>query len=639
LNAIVAPKEEVLKIAEDIVTPEWEVVSKLPVFERMKGENYEHTETVVRSVNALMRGDHRALFALTGKGKSPEIHYRAFAATMEKLRTFIRASIAENADVRGDALIALLPQVHDIGKGDALYEVGRHNHWHRSADLLDAEVLSRLDLKLTPKEVELLKLAVQDHNYPGEIWMATNLLKGTNYSLDALAMYDTLQEHLAGVSDERYHLIMALLVANLLGDVSSWGALKNIPATEFVQLFNEMLEFAGDRQKFEGYRKVLVEKLGREGVKEPEKDIAALQELAAALGENHSEEPVLTIKVQVEKILVKGDLAEIRRAQQLLDAIGQEMRERYALTEPYAKLMEHALAGFLSASDSDLSDIQADYLILAGNDDIAVLDEAYRLYKEGRVKKILISGGVGRLTIDLVAVAVRMGVIKELKGKRFQGLSGDELIPVLETLKKEVMADLKKAIDEKMIGRELGIGDEGEADILKKILLSGREIDPADIIVESKSATTNENFENSLAIIHQRENGRPVTVAFMHTPLQQFRTKAIFAQTVKNHPEYGSYTGISHTIPLQIAEQKGLRANTVREMWRILIRAVSNDLLPSYKGAYGLQSIPEEYWSMLIPLIESFAPAERADLVNSLLALAKGYDRNFAVKSFLALLI
>ena len=64
----------------------------------------------------------------------------------------------------------------------------------------------------------------------------------------------------------------------------------------------------------------------------------------------------------------------------------------------------------LNANDVSKDNLNADVLFICGNDCLETFSEAINLYKEGKIRKILISGGYGRLTLPL---------IKAIKGRFF----------------------------------------------------------------------------------------------------------------------------------------------------------------------------------------------------------------------------
>jgi len=147
------------------------------------------------------------------------------------------------------------------------------------------------------------------------------------------------------------------------------------------------------------------------------------------------------------------------------------------------------LINFLAQRDS-LPE-HADLLVVFGNNDLEVLEEAAKLYHEGRVPRVLVSGGRGRLS-ELLFENVK---------------ANDRYSRLLKTEDKATLS---------------------EAEMMKRVLVAlGL---PEDVVLtESTSSNTLENAQKSLAT-WATLGMSPKTVILMQTPLGQRRAGATAAR-------------------------------------------------------------------------------------------------------------
>ncbi|RKY39133.1 MAG: hypothetical protein DRP72_00465, partial [Candidatus Omnitrophota bacterium] len=133
---------------------------------------------------------------------------------------------------------------------------------------------------------------------------------------------------------------------------------------------------------------------------------------------------------------------------------------------------------------------QVDLLLILGNSRVEVVDEAYKVYKQKLVGKILIAGGVGRETEYLIQNLVKLGYRKEnLEGKSEAEIFKERLL-------------------------EFGVNEE---DILP---------------LDTESTNTEENIRNAIKILEE-EQFYPQTILLFQHPLIQRRAVATFLKIIQ----------------------------------------------------------------------------------------------------------
>ncbi|MDR1196470.1 MAG: hypothetical protein LBL00_08350, partial [Endomicrobium sp.] len=189
------------------------------------------------------------------------------------------------------------------------------------------------------------------------------------------------------------------------------------------------------------------------------------------------------------------------------------------------------VASKLTYSDELSADDPADFVLIAGNDEIVTFEKALDLYAGGLAKEIVIAGGVGRLILPLIKRAVERGIQIPLSNgtvvsapQQYEAFSVEELRQLVTLT---------------------------EADMIEMILLSiaaDRGISDVRIKKEVRSTNTRENFDNDVVKnlieeIKSSKDGKPVRIAYMQTPMQQLRTQATFNAVFKNEILNGSVKG------------------------------------------------------------------------------------------------
>ncbi|MBI4395755.1 MAG: LOG family protein, partial [Elusimicrobia bacterium] len=158
---------------------------------------------------------------------------------------------------------------------------------------------------------------------------------------------------------------------------------------------------------------------------------------------------------------------------------------------------------------------------------------------------------------------------------------------------------------------------------------SGTHIPQKDIVLEMESSNTPENFEFSKPLLTRvrgdlglAQDARPLRVAYLQTPLQQFRTKATFHRIYEKELNGKFIEGVSHSVPL--AGREVADVDVAREFFRILLYSLKGDIIPVFGGRTGLGAVPGKYWSAAASLISRDPSPMREALLEVLTPLMEG---------------
>lgn len=263
------------------------------------------------------------------------------------------------------------------------------------------------------------------------------------------------------------------------------------------------------------------------------------------------------------------------------------------------------------------NELEADVLMICGNDDISVLEEAVSLYASGKINKILITGGYGRLTLSVIKTALSAGM--EIKISKTRILKSKAELYELEALDHQNRLDEVVKYSEAFLIRQ----------ILKHIAQKTNiRLAKEDIILEQCSKNTRENFTNSVRILSNLRNSMKLstlTFAYMIVPHQQFRAKATY-NSLKEKWENINVKGISYTTDWFVngTPVQELVNKIASEMWRLVLYTAKGDLVPRYSGRDGLNAIDAYYWDYLFDLINAYP--EKGALRQILFKLAGQVD-------------
>jgi hypothetical protein len=251
----------------------------------------------------------------------------------------------------------------------------------------------------------------------------------------------------------------------------------------------------------------------------------------------------------------------------------------------------------LSKSEELTADNPADFILICGNNNVDTFKKALEYYENGAAKKIIISGGFGRLTIPVLEEAIKLGLEVQI--------SETETIRNIEDYKKliESLKNDKGEIDDNKRKELIKISEARIIEIILRHFAEEGKLKADDLILDTSARFTAENFSNETvknAIEkHFKETNKPVRFAYIQTPLQQIRTKGTFNGVFADEIEQGEIEGISVTIPY---ENKNLEQEVeviAAELLRILIYSAKGDI------ALLLNEIPENSWLEVAALIEN----------------------------------
>ncbi|MBI4845022.1 MAG: hypothetical protein HY810_00860 [Candidatus Omnitrophica bacterium] len=265
------------------------------------------------------------------------------------------------------------------------------------------------------------------------------------------------------------------------------------------------------------------------------------------------------------------------------------------------------IKGVIASSDVLRSNISADVILICGNDNIKTFEEALALYKEKKIKKIVITGGYGRLTFSLIETALQRKFPIKISKTEVLVYRDRKRLQELKAFDKK--GELNKAVDKT------------ESEIIKQIILilaaqggmSETELAALEknIYLEKTSQYTKANFRNAIDVLKQiridlgRDAEEHLEMVYIQTPHQQFRAKAIF-NSLQDEWKNLKVKGTSYTVEFDINSFS--RAQTtemlIEEMWRLFLYAVKGDLTPEYKGKSGIDAIGQDYWEAVLGLIE-----------------------------------
>jgi len=306
--------------------------------------------------------------------------------------------------------------------------------------------------------------------------------------------------------------------------------------------------------------------------------------------------------------------ATIDRVKRSYQDEAERLRQRIEWFDDTLRMM--TLKELLNKKDVSKEDLSADVLFICGNDMLDVFEEAVEFYVSGKVKKILISGGLGKGTISLIKSALLERI--PIRISESEIISHESHIRRLERLNKE--------------GKLRTVLKVSEADIIRQIMRhmarnrKDAEGNPApiiireeDILCEEKTTNIVEYFTNSRSILYklrhdlQLASYQPLTVAYMHDGAIQFRTKSLFETIYRADIESGAIRGISYTLDHDLF---GLRRETVqesmlREMFAMIIFSLAGHVVMDYEGQRGLDKIPQKYWQAAMEIMDRYSDKER----------------------------
>ncbi|MBP9865381.1 MAG: HEAT repeat domain-containing protein [Candidatus Omnitrophica bacterium] len=268
--------------------------------------------------------------------------------------------------------------------------------------------------------------------------------------------------------------------------------------------------------------------------------------------------------------------------------------------KPFIPLLVHKDA----VNDEDLLKKNIQIMMIAGNSTTATFKKVVYLYAKALDRggderpKILISGGIGRLT-DLLRVEA-----KKLFGEAFsieQGLSEAEII-------KRIMIGMAQDAE---LTPDLPNRD-------KVLQYFEAEDDTTSFILEKQSRFTLENFTLTKPILESRHllnSNEPLRIMYIQTPWQQLRTVGTFNKVFETEIKSGRIQGTSYTIDVTdgdvlTLDELEVKKTIVMELFRIAANVVKGDVIFDE----GLNHIAPQYWQDAQKLFASLDTADQREL-------------------------
>ncbi len=289
----------------------------------------------------------------------------------------------------------------------------------------------------------------------------------------------------------------------------------------------------------------------------------------------------------------------------------------------------------LNVRDVSRENLNADVLLICGNDMLDAFAEAVELYASGKVRKIVVSGGLGKGTISLIRSALLERIPIRISDNEV--ISHESHIRHLEALDRA--------------GKLTTVLKASEADIICQIMryMARKRVDqngnPAsivikeeDIIREEKTTNMLEYFTNCKPILYKLRyefglpDSTPLTIAYIHVPATQFRTKSYFESMFHSDISSGAFRGISYTVEQDIFKQRRefVQEEMLREMFGIVIYSLSGHMSPAYDGKRGLREIPDKYWEAAAAIADDYLHPERIrNLFRGMISRLKAKEKWF----------
>ena len=352
-------------------------------------------------------------------------------------------------------------------------------------------------------------------------------------------------------------------------------------------------------------------------VKESFRRTVLLRQIEDELSKKWKISPAAAVKEyekRIEEILqiLESQVARatLKRVQDGYRNEAARLKERVHWLQDSVRMLK--LKELLNKREATRKSLNAHVLLVLGTDNLDNFAEAVELYAAKKVQKILISGGLGRGTLSLIEAA--------LKERIPIRISDMEIISHVNHIARLKELEKREKLEEAL--------QRSEADIIKQIILHmGKNrkddqendrpivIKEEDILLEHKTKNIWEYFENSRPILLEiKENlglgaQDALTIAYIHDPIVQFGTKALFETLYEEEVKDGVFRGISYTrehdiyaLGREITQQAMLR-----EMFGLILFSEAGHVVPQYGAKKGLSVIPWHYWQAAAELVESFS--------------------------------
>ena len=236
-----------------------------------------------------------------------------------------------------------------------------------------------------------------------------------------------------------------------------------------------------------------------------------------------------------------------------------------------------------------------DYVVLCGHSDVRMYELAL-LFRDRA--KIIIAGGQGQSWPGILKNALETGCeINDKKGKILT--INDPRVKKLFQTSKGYYA--RKVTFDDLMKEVTALSEISEAELIYEVMKKITGQTKLNVTLETKSKTTPDNFRKAIKVIREDLGLKDaasipqhnVRMLFIHTPSQQFRTKASFYAVRKEMKADAWLEGISCTANWDINGMTLEETVTIlaEEMWKVTVFTAKGDNLPSVDGRIGFDSI------------------------------------------------
>ncbi|MCB4791151.1 MAG: hypothetical protein LHV68_04610 [Elusimicrobia bacterium] len=285
------------------------------------------------------------------------------------------------------------------------------------------------------------------------------------------------------------------------------------------------------------------------------------------------------------------------------------------------------LAGKNLEASAAKENVQADVMVVCGHNDIEVILDAIEVYNSMAKKpKLIITGGVGKGTPELIA-----SVFKRLGQEKFSSLTGTQLTEAQIAGWVEEAAGIEtkyaqpgfKPFYSKI--QELGIT---EAKLIRllfeyelEIKLATQPGESQTCFIEDQSRSSFENAVKSIDILQKlaQASSRPLSVIINQAPYAQLRTFKMFEKLCRK-------AGIKNTSLASYTTTQTSRVIPIRELllefWRLVLFVGCGDI--EFEGGI-TNSMLTPYWDAFFSLLTSNGNSK--EIQESLRGLALGLNK------------
>ena len=309
--------------------------------------------------------------------------------------------------------------------------------------------------------------------------------------------------------------------------------------------------------------------------------------------------------------------------------------------------MYQEVDALLEPSDIDKMDAQSTVGLLLGNLNVSSFEQTYKLYKEGKLGKIFITGNT-RGTVQIISslrknpkymANIRKTITRLEDIETVEDLLSltDEEFEKLETEDRKLRYNKKHNISETYINRISMNEKVSEAYIIKWVLMEYAKQDgmskedmekfEKSVVLETKAANTPQNIENTFThpefadFVSNKDN---INVVIIQTPFSQPRARATLNKYLHTNSQnallqnkkFNIYSmNFDYNDVLDYYGDMTMLSKSLGEWTRLIAYSLKGDIIPVTNSQEGLNSIPLEIFPKIFGLLPVLTEQEKAELV------------------------